>query len=187
MSKKTKYEKLCEELKASTKNSAYSKTALQEIANGFMNDTEHSVKKFVAKDDESFETVETNPAKDFRAALKPVIKKTFGVDTAELDKLDEAELPKKVTDAMMDCAQAIEYDYMKTGKKLKYPVYSETDAIMSVGIRNVEEKTLSTKKIVQNDDGSYASVPTGDTFKYEKHGEMTSSNKLPKWLKKKIN
>ena len=48
MSKKTKYEKLCEELKASTKNSAYSKTALQEIANGFMNDTEHSVKKFVA-------------------------------------------------------------------------------------------------------------------------------------------
>ena len=30
-------------------------------------------------------------------------------------------------------------------------------------------------------------VPTGDTYKYEAHTELKSSNKIPAWLKKKVN
>lgn len=185
MSKETRYEKLCKELKESTNATAYSKTALQSMANTYMNDLEHVSKTFKPTG-ESYEVIERVPAKEFRDSMKSVVKKTFGVDNEELNKLDEAELPKSMTNAMIDCVQDVEVDYMRTGKKLKYPITSEKDTSMSIALRAVDEKTVATKKNVQKDDGTWEQVPTGDTYKYEAHTEIKSSNKLPAWLKKKV-
>ncbi len=187
MAKETRYEKLCKELKENTKATAYSKGALQSMANTYMNDLEHTSKTYKAADDDKFEVIERTPAKDFREGMKTVVKKTFGVDSAELGKLDEAELPKALTNAMIDCIQDVEVDYMRTGKKLKYPITSDKDTAMSISLRDVEEKTVATKKNVQKEDGTWEQVPTGDTYKYEAHTELKSSNKIPAWLKKKVN
>lgn len=186
MAKETSYEKLCKELKEANKATAYSKTALQQLGNSYMNDLEHVTKTYKATDD-SYEVIERQPAKEFRQSMKTVVKKTFGVDAAELDKLDEAELPKAMTNAMIDCVQDVEMDYMRTGKKLKYPITSDSDTAMSISLRDVDEKVVSTKKNVQKDDGTWEQVPTGDTYRYGKHTEIKSSNKIPSWLKKKIN
>lgn len=177
------YKDFRQKIAEDSKSSVYSRTTLGSMMNEFINDPDYKVQKFVPNGDDKFVIVESQPGKEFREGLKGLAKAVYGVDNAELDKLDDATISKKVTDPMLDSVIAVESDYMKAGKSLKFPATSEDDATMQVGIVKAAGKTEATRKIVETSPGQYESIPTGVEVTYKERNILKATNKTPGWLK----
>lgn len=131
------------------------------------------------------EVISTTPVKEYRDALKGVVKQ-FGVDTAELGKLDDLQFSKAHGEAIGNLAGILIHDTLQTGRKYQLPQTSIEESVMELSMEDVAEKVEATKKIEQQADGSYLSVPTGKTIKTKKHKALKAKNKVPYWMKQEV-
>lgn len=187
MSKKTKYDDLLSEMRSkvqSAGSSRHSKADYTAVTQTLLNTPEQEVPVYVK---DTKDPVITKPAERYRETLKPVLKQ-FGVDNAELDKIQDVQFSKEHAEALNDVAITAVKGYTSTGRKLVLPVTSPDESQMEISQVVKEEKKEDTRKLEQQADGSYKSVPTGERKTTKKHTEMKASNKIPGWLieKKKI-
>ena len=178
---RTEYEKLKAEITEKvnkTGGTRFSKSDMTKMTTAMLNSKDYEVQNYI-KDVK--DPVTTKPVERYRESLKSVVKQ-FGVDAAELDKVQTIPLGKEHAEALNDLSLQIVKDYTSTGRKLILPINNPDESQMEISQRVVKEKEVETKKIEQQADGSYASVPTGKKKKTKKHVEMKVSNKVPAWL-----
>jgi len=175
-----KYDDLKEEIRRKVNEAGgtrYSQSDLRDLTHTLINTPEHTVKTYI-KDGEP---VETQPVKHYRESLKPVLKQ-FGVDAAEMGKIQEVEFTKDHAAAINELATTIVKDYTGVGRKLILPVTDENESQMEIFQVKRAEKVEETKKPQKNEDGTYTQVPTGKEKTTKEHAEMRVSNKIPHWL-----
>ena len=182
-----KFEKTFEELKKKTAegSSVYSRTDLVNLTGALINDPEYKYDAY-SKSGTGYEKEERYPVKDFREAIKKTVKKEFGIDAAELAKLDTAELPKEMAQSVTELGGLSIKKYLETGKSYRFPMTSEKEATMSLSLAEAEEVTKATNKITEVAPGKYESVPTGKTVKTSAHTRMVAKNAVPGWLKEDV-
>lgn len=184
MSKENKYTKLCAEMKDKIQKaggSRYSEGDRVLMMNTLLNTPEHEAEIYVK---DSTEPIVTTPVKDYRDSLKPVLKQ-FGVDDAELDKIQDVEFSKKHAKALLDVADTSMKDYMNVGRKVILPITGTEESQMEISVVKKDEKSKETKKPVETSPGHYESVPTGERMITSPHYEIKASNKVPSHLIKK--
>jgi len=186
MAKKDKYTELCSEIAEKVKKNgskSYSKTDMVSMAQMLLNTPEHEVDTYVKNDGKAPTVVTTNPVKDYRDSLKPMLK-SFGVDSAEVEKINDMPFTKKHAEAVSELSTVLTKDYTKTGRKLVFPINDKGESQMSVSQVTVEKKTSEPNKIVHDEaTGKYSLVPTGKTVTTKEHAAMKATNKVPYWLK----
>ena len=156
----------------------YSQSDLTAMTHTLINTPEHEV-KVLMKDGE--DPVVTKPVERYRESLKPVLKE-FGVDAAELDRIQQVQFGKEHANAINEIATTIVKDYTGTGRKLILPITSEDESQMAIYQTTREEKKEETKKPVQQPDGKYVQIPTGKEKTTKQHKEIRVENKIPHWL-----
>lgn len=174
------YDKLKKEITEKVKaagGTRHSKSDLTLMTQTLLNTPEQEVPVYI-KDETP---VTSKPVERYRESLKSVVKQ-FGVDNAELDKVNDITFSKDHAEALMDVATTSMKDYIGTGRKMIFPVTSPDESQMEISIVDKNEKTEETRKLVQKEDGSYESVPTGKKKTTKAHKEMKVSNKIPSWL-----
>lgn len=180
----TEYEKLKKEITDKVKaagGSRHSKSDLVLMTQSLLNTPDHEVKTYI-KDGTA---ATSKPVERYRESLKNVVKQ-FGVDKAELDKVKDITFDKEHADALMDVATTSMKDYIGTGRKMIFPVTAADESQMEISMVERPEKTEETRKLIQKDDGTYESVPTGKKKTTKKHKEMKVSNKVPSWLSSEV-
>ena len=187
MAKKDNYTALVAEISEKVKangSHSHSKTDLVSMAQTMINTPEHEVDLYMASGEDKPPTVvSTTPVKAYRDSLKGMLK-TFGVDSAEAEKLDTMPLSKKHAEALTDISINLVKDYTSTGRKLSFPVTSKDESRMSISQVEIDQKITEPKKIVKDEKtGKYNLVSTGTKVTTKKHAAMKASNKVPYWLK----
>jgi NACalpha-BTF3-like transcription factor len=187
MGKKNKYTSMVEEMREKVQKaggSRYSKGDEIALTHALLNTPDHEVDVYVK---DCPDPVVTKPVEHYRDSLKPVLKQ-FGVDAAELDKIQEVEFSKDHAEAFNELAAVAMKDYIGTGRKKILPVTSKTESQMEISQVEKAEKVEDTCKLVETSPGKYDRVPTGERKTTHAHSEMKVSNKVPGWLvdKKKI-
>lgn len=180
----TEYENLKKEITDKVKaagGSRHSKSDLVLMTQTLLNTPEQEVNVYI-KDGTP---VSTKPVERYRESLKNVVKQ-FGVDKAELDKVKDIKFDKEHADALMDVANTSMKDYIGTGRKMVFPITAPDETQMEISMVEKAEKSEETRKLVQKEDGSYESVPTGKKKTTKKHKEMKVSNKVPSWLSSEV-
>ena len=186
MAKKDKYTELCGEIAAKVNkngNHSFSKSDLVSMTQELINTPEHEVDVYAKNGDKEPTIITTNPVKNYRDSLKPILK-NFGVDSAEAEKIDTMPFGKKHAEAICDLATCMVKDYTATGRKLNLPITSKTDAQMSITQDRVKTRTTETNKIVKDEaTGKFSTVPTGNIVTTKEHSVMKAGNAVPYWLK----
>lgn len=178
---KTEYDILKETITAKVKEaggSRHSKGDFTQMTHTLLNTPDQEVTTYIK---DVNDPVVTKPVQAYRESLKPVLKQ-FGVDNAELDKIQQVKFDKNAAEAFNDLATQVVKDYTGTGRKLILPINSTDEAQMEIRQETKKETNNETKKLVQKPDGSYESVPTGKKKKTKAHKELKVSNKVPGWL-----
>lgn len=178
---KTEYELLKEQITSKVKEaggSRHSKGDFTQLTHTLLNTPEQEVTTYIK---DVNDPVVTKPVKEYRDSLKPVLKQ-FGVDAAELDKIQDVKFDKNAAEAFNNLATQVVKDYTATGRKLILPINSTDESQMEIRQEMKKETETETKKLVQKEDGSYESVPTGKRKKTKAHKELKVSNKVPAWL-----
>lgn len=183
--KNSSYGQLCSQIREKVEKngtSSFSRTDLVSMAHSMVNCPEHEVEVIVKnKDGAAPDVIKTTPTRRYRDSLKPVLK-GFGIDKAELDRIQDVQFPKEHAEALTDMAMNLVKDYISTGRKLKFPINSMTESGMEISTVDVKKKVTEPRKIVKNGD-KYDSVPTGKTVTTAEHTSIKASNKIPYWLK----
>lgn len=178
--KKTGYDEMLEEMRAKVQKaggSRHSKSDRTAVTHGLLNQPDQEVEIFLKDSD----PVVTRPVEHFREELKDVVKQ-FGVDNAELDKMQEVKFSKGFAEAFNEVADIATKDYLSTGRKLIYPITSASESQMELSQVEKPAKAEDTRKLVETSPGKFESVPTGERKKTEAHMEIRASNKIPGWL-----
>lgn len=181
MGKRTKYDELKDQIAEAVKKSGgtrYSKADHTAMTQALINSPEQEVEVYM-KDVET--PISTKPVARYRDSLKPMLKQ-FGVDDAELDKVQTMQFTKEHAEALNDVSAIVTKDYINTGRKLVMPITSATESQMEISQTTKPQKTEETRKPVKKDDGTYESVPTGKKKTTFEHTEIKASNKIPSWL-----
>lgn len=181
MGKKNKYTSMVEEMREKVQKaggSRYSKSDETTLTHTLLNTPEHEVEVYLK---DCPDPVVTKPVEHYRDSLKPVLKQ-FGVDAAELDKIQTVEFPKDHAEAFNELAAVTMKDYIGTGRKKIFPVTSKAESQMEITQVEKPEKVEDTRKLVETESGKYESVPTGERKTTKAHSEMKVSNKVPGWL-----
>jgi hypothetical protein len=188
MSAKNEYKKLCADIAASVSakgSRGYSKSDFNGMSHAMLNSPDHEVNIVVKGKDGEPTTVTTKPVEAYREALKD-IGKQFGIDKAELDKVKDMNISKQHASAVADISLHLVSDYVKTGRKLNFPVSAVDQSQFSISTKLEPEKVTATKKIVQTEGGNYETVPTGKTVKTKAHTKLVAKNLTPPWLKSEV-
>lgn len=185
--KKTSYDELCSAIHEKVKKngtSSFSRTDLVSMAHTMVNCPEHEVDVFIKnKDGAAPDVITTTPVKRYRESLKPVLK-SFGIDKADLDRIQDVPFPKEHAEALVDMSLNLTKDYIETGRKLKYPLNGKSESAMEVSAVDVPTKVSEPRKIVKDEkSGVYTSVPTGKIVTTSAHTSIKAGNKIPYWLK----
>lgn len=178
----SEYENLKKEIAEKVKAAGgvrHSKSDLTDMTYTLLNTPDHEVKTYIKGDVAS--PVSSKPVERYRDSLKPVLKQ-FGVDAAEMDKIQDVKFSKEHAEALNDVAQTVIKDYTGVGRKLILPINDTDESQMEIYQDTRKESVIDTTKIVKNDDGSYSTVPTGKRKTTKEHKEMKVSNKVPGWL-----
>ena len=186
MGKNTKYSQLCAEITEKVKKSgtsSFSRGDLVSMAHTLVNTPEHEVDVFVQNKEGAADKVVVNPVQHYRESLKPVLKQ-FGIDKTELDRIHDVQFSKDHAEAIVDLSLNLTKDYIRTGRKLKYPITAMNESAMAVSEVNVGTKVAETKRIEKDEKtGKYEAVPTGKVVTTAEHKAIKVSNKVPHWLK----
>ena len=180
----TDYKKTLEEFEDGSNTKTYSRSGILKLNNAYFNDPEYKSHRVVPDGDGGFTEEEVSPAAEFRSGLKDLVKRTYGIDTGEIGKLDNVDLPRKVTDPMLDGVTFVQKDYLSSGRALKLPMTSTTETSMSVYVKKAPEVSFDTKRI-EKDGDAWVSVPTGETVTHKERDVISVSNKVPGWLSEK--
>lgn len=184
MSKKNKYTDLCEEMRAKVQTAGgtrYSEGDRILMMQTLINTPDHEATSYI-KDSE--DEITTTPVQEYRDSLKPVLRQ-FGVDEAELDKIQEVDFSKKHAKALVDLTDLGMKDYLNTGRKMILPITGRDESQMEFFIEQKKEKSEETRKPVETEPGHYESVPTGDRRITAPHKEIKASNKIQEHLVRK--
>ena len=182
--KKTKYDSMLEELRDKVQKaggSRYSKSDRTAVTHGLLNQPDQEVEVYLK---DCPDPAITKPVEHFREELKSVVKQ-FGVDNAELEKVQEIECSKGFAEAFNEVSDVATKDYLSTGRKLIFPVTSESESQMELSQVEKPAKAEDTRKLVETSPGKFESVPTGERKKTKAHTEIKASNKIPGWLVEK--
>lgn len=177
MSKKNKYTELCQEMISKVQSAGGSRCSEGDrlsLMHTMLNTPDHEAVRYMK--DNPDEEVTTTPVKEYRDSLKPVLKQ-FGVDDAEMDKIQEVEFPKKHAKAVLDLADTALKDYLDIGRKYILPITKTDEHQMEIYKVHKDEKSEETRKPVEVSPGQYESVPTGERRITKPHWEMKVSNK----------
>lgn len=186
MGNSNKYLELKQQIKEKVEaagGTRYSQSDLTALTHALINTPEHEVSVYM-KDSE--EPITTTPVQHYRESLKPVLKE-FGVDSAELDRIQQVTFNKDHANAINELATTIVKDYTETGRKLILPITGEDQSQMAIYQVNRDEKKEETKKPFQQEDGTYVQVPTGKEKTTKQHKEIRVENKIPHWLVSEVN
>lgn len=180
-----KYEEFLKEAKATSKGTNYSKGGMVGLATAMFNDTECSIKTYVKKG-ESYEEKPMYPSKEIRENLIAPILKNFGVDKAEMSRLNDVQTSRAGGEALTDFALLLVKEYVSQeglGRKLTLPMTSATESVQTLSTYSAEKDAKETTMIVRGEDGTYSTTPTGKTVTTEAHERLKVGNRVPAWLK----
>ena len=181
MAKSKSYQEVLAALEQGSKTSRrYSKGDYVDLTQSFLNTPETEVTIYSNPSADEPTAMTKKPAQAYRDSLKDLLGQ-FGVDKNEMSKLNEIEFSKKHAEAVVDVAQAVQHDYIASGKKLRLPQMGAKETTVTLESATLPEKIEDTKKIV---DGK--SVPTGRTVKTEERVVMKAKNKVPAWLQSDV-
>lgn len=164
----------------------YSKSEMNNLAMTMMNDPAADIKVYLKKGD-TYEVRTYNPGKSVRANLIAPILRTFGVDRAEMGKLDEIQVSRAGGESLADFALLLIKSYISTkglGRKLTLPMLSTDETVQSLECTTVKEEQRATTRIVRQEDGTYVTTPTGKLVTTTSHEKLKTGNRVPAWLKK---
>lgn len=161
-----------------------SKSDMTNLTLALLNDVDYAAEIVVPSAGKP-EKKEVELSKRYRSSLVPVLRE-FGIDKDEVKKIQDVKFSKEHASAMTDLVTYAQKEYMDAGRKLKFPMTSEGQTSMSASVVSLPEQVKATKKIVQQEDGSFKSVPTGKTVKTKKRSVLKTSNSVPPWLKEEI-
>ena len=146
-------------------------------------DKESTVETYVSNGEE-FAKQETSLHDELVTGLKKLTETTFGIKGNELNKLDDAKLPKEVTNTIAEWGRIGPIDYAaKGGKHFDFSITAENQFKTQLFSRDVEETVEDTTKNVQQADGTWKRVPTGKTVKTKAHTEVRAKRVAVPWLK----
>jgi len=168
---------------SNTKASMYSKAALVGLTTVLLNDPDESITLFAGSKDGVVET-QVNPAKAHREQLKKVAKHTFGIDDADVAKLDSVQFSKGYAESLVDLNLIATKDYLDTGKKITLPMRStgETQATIAVVDRGQKETKL--RELKDGPDGKKISIETDKVSVTAPQKAVKVTNKTMAWNKK---
>ena len=133
---------------------------------------------------EGFEKTEVNLRSELNDGLKKLVENSFGIKGNELNKLDDAKLPKEVTNTIAKWGRIGPIDYAaKGGKHFDFAITGEGQFKTQLFSKDVEESVEETSKNEQQADGSWKRVPTGKTVKTKAHTEIRAKRVAAPWLK----
>ena len=171
------------DLAAKTETRGYSSGVAAEVTSNILNTPDFEMPVYKEGKD-GVETVMTHPIADFRDATASAAGKALGLDRAETAALSsKLEFGRSYGEAFNAAADAAEAAYMSTGRAKVKPQIGEDVSRVSIRLESVDEKTEETSKIVQNADGKYESVPTGNLVTTRKHRIVKAKNVTRPWLK----
>jgi len=192
--KNSKYDAMFAEISAKVQKSnegkkketaIYSKGDRIAMTHALLNSPEYETSYFVKAGEGEPKEITFNPSKELRNALKPTIQEAFGIDKAEINKLDTVEFNKATAAALVKFEDADIKGYVGTGRKIKIDPLAENDSTLSIAKAVVKENVVETKKIEKVGD-EYKLIPTGKTIKTESHTAYKSKSQVPAWCKKQI-
>lgn len=185
--KKYDVKKFISEAKEASKQSrASSKKVENDLAYNELNDTDFEFVEFKTKNSELVE-VKTKPIEDLRRGIATSLKSAGVIDAAEVDKIvDSVELNKATAEAFVNATRMHVRNSLDTGRFYTIEPGNKKSSRAVLGTKEVERKDLATTKPVKNDDGTYSSVPTGDTVRTDAHTEVGVRNKIGSHLKYKL-
>lgn len=121
---------------------------------------------------------------ELATGLKKLVETTYGIKGNELNKLDDAKLPKEVTNTIAEWGRIGPIDYAaKGGKHFDFSITAENQFKTQLFSRDVEETVEDTTKNEQQADGTWKRVPTGKTVKTKAHTEVRAKRVAVPWLK----
>lgn len=164
--------------------SSYSKATDAKIHTTFLNDVDYKSTRYVKKGD-SFATVESYPARDFREAIIADVAKEAELDAAETQRvIKETKFGKKAGEASAAFTNAAVKAYLATGKNYVLDANGKDECKTVLSTKEVESKTVETTMIAKGDDGSYSVKPTGDVVTYDKVRQIAAKNSYIEGLNK---
>lgn len=180
----SKFDNLVSDLKKQG-GTTFSRSVYGQLAMGMFNDVELEIPIYVKKGD-LYEVRSYNPGRSLRTNFIAPILKQYGVDKAELASLDNVQIGKAGGEALADFSLMLVKKYISTnglGRKLQLPMTGPAESVQTFSTFVVPEEKRDPTMILQNQDGSYSSVPTGKTVTTASHEKGKATNRTPAWLK----
>lgn len=180
----SKINDLIEEVKKSS-SKGYSKGDMISLASIMINDPECTVDVYLKKGD-SYEVKTMNPGKGIRENVIAPVLKAFGVDKAEMSKLDDVQIPKAGAEALVDFSVLLVKKYIASnglGRKLTLPMTAPDEAAQSISTVRIPEEKRETTMIVRGEDGTYSIAPTGKEVTTAAHENLKVTNRVAAWQK----
>lgn len=180
----SKYQEFIEACKKEDDSSTYSKTKFVGLVTAMANDPDCAIDTYTRKGDKP-EKKTVYPSRDLRNDMIAPIVKSFGVDKAEMARLEEVQVSRAGGEALANFALLAVKEYISKnglGRKLTLPMTSETETTQTLGVEESAKETKATTMIVKDGD-VYKTTPTGKIVTTEAHDKLKVTNKVPVWLK----
>lgn len=164
----------------------YSKASLVDLAMHMMNDSDAVIPVYTKKGDVAV-VQEVHPGRAVRESVIVPFLKAFGVDKAELPRVDSIAVSRAGAEAMAQFSLHLVKEYISErrglGRKLVLPMTSPDETVQSIYTAHVDEVTKATTKIVKDETGAYQTMPTGNETTTAAHDKLIVKNRIPSWLK----
>lgn len=164
----------------------FSKSDMNDMAMVMLNDPDCEIKNYIKKG-ESYNVEVKVPFRMLRDSVYAPVLKDFGVDKAEMSKLDNYKISRAAASTLVDLSLTFVKSYISSrglGRKLTLPMTSPDEAAQSISFVRVPEETRETTMIVRAEDGSYKTTPTGKKVTTAAHENLKVANRVPAWSKK---
>jgi hypothetical protein len=182
------YSEFIKQAQAASGGKNYSKSDLVDLATAMLNDPQCSISTFVKKGD-TYEEKVFHPSQAVRNNVIGPVLKAYGVDKAEMARMDSFQFPRAAGEAQADFALLMIKQYISAngmGRKLTLPMTSPNETVQSISCESAEEEKRATTMIVRNDDGTYSTTPTGKVVTTKAHEKVKVGNRVPVWLKETV-
>lgn len=162
---------------------ATSKSDLSTLATGFLNTPEHVVTEYTYSAKDTSGTgeplkIEKRPAMRYRQSLIPILRE-LGLDPSDAEKIKEGSVKfsKEHADALLEVAQFVQTDYLKAGRKLKFPITDAESTGMELTIQGAPERVVVGNRFSKDQESDQMITVT------KPRRVMKAKNPVPYWLK----
>lgn len=160
--------------KASSKDGtirkSFSRKFYNDVAEAVMNDPEYEFEQVKVKGGEPI-VIKTNPSRAFREKILGPVMSTFNVDADDAKKfINDYQFTQAQANTIYDLMAAVNWEYMNTGKILRFP--AKPDFVGAMYLKDVPD----TKK---------TNAKTHKTTLNKAHKVLVKKSVTPPWLKVK--